>query len=60
MGTMSGPIEYNGFVDDGEPFELIIGDIRPLWELATELLCHIEVAAEEQDAFFGEGRFTHG
>lgn len=57
---MAGPVEDDGFVDDREPFELVIGDEGPLWELATEFLRHIGVAAEEQDAFLWEGRLIHG
>ena len=56
---MAGPIEDDGFVDDGEPFELIIGDEGPLWEFAAKFLCHIRMAAEEQDTFLGEVGFSH-
>lgn len=56
---MTGPVEDDGFVDNGKSFELVVGDERPFWELAPEFLSHIWVAAEEQDAFFGEGRLTH-
>ena len=57
---MAGPVEDDGFVDDREPIELVIGDEGPLWELTAEFLSHIWVAAEEQDAFLWEGRLTHG
>ena len=57
---MTGPVEDDGFIDDRKSFELIVSDERPLWELAAELLSHIRVAAEEQDAFLWEGRLTHG
>lgn len=57
---MAGPVENDGFIDDRKPFELVIGDEGPLRELAAEFLCHIWVAAEEQDTFLREGRLTHG
>lgn len=56
---MAGPIEDDGFIDDGEPFELVIGDEGPLREPATEFLRHIGVAAKEQDTFLREGGLTH-
>ena len=60
MRGVAGPVEDDGFVDDGEAFELVIGDEGPLWELTAEFLSHIWVAAEEQNALFREGRLTHG
>lgn len=60
MRRMTCPVENDGFVDDREPFELVIGDEGPLWELAAKFLSHIWVAAEEQDAFLWEGRLIHG
>ena len=60
MGGVAGPVEDDGFIDDRKAFELVVGDVRPLWELASELLSHIWVAAEEQDAFLWEGRLIHG
>lgn len=60
MRGVAGPVEDDGFVDDREAFELVVGDERPFWELVAEFLRHIGVAAEEQDTFFREGRLTHG
>ena len=59
MGGVTCPVEDDGFVDDGKSFELVIGDEGPFWELATEFLCHIGMAAQEQDTFLGEDCFTH-
>ena len=56
---MAGPVEDDGFIDDRKSFKLVIGDEGPFWEFAAEFLRHIGVAAEEQDAFFGEVGFSH-
>ena len=60
MRGVACPVEDDGFIDDRKSFELIVSDERPLWELASELLSHIWVAAEEQDTLFREGRLIHG
>lgn len=45
MGAMAGPVEHGSFVDDRNPFELIIGYKRPFGKAFPELLRHILVAA---------------
>jgi hypothetical protein len=45
MGVMAGPVEHGSFVDDWNPFKLIISDKRPFWKTFPELLGHILVSA---------------
>ena len=61
MGAMAGPVEDHCLVNDRYSFELVIGDKGPFRKVFPELLRHILMATQEQNAFLREGSlvFTH-